>query len=135
MLNIPYHFRYLNCKGWGGGGSGLQRKYHVRIWPITAAGVPWLARALSCGARPSKQLSFGARGVVLAPDFCKIKRIILFKWQGNSMKQKLIEMIQVTALLHTDGSIFVWIYKNENGRQNHSLGAKTELLRRAGATT
>ena len=51
------------------------------------------------------------------------------------MKQKLLEFIQVTVWLHTDEFIFVWFYKNENGRQNRTSGAKTELLRRAGATT
>ena len=38
------------------------------------------------------------------------------------MKQKLLEMIQVTVWLHTDELIFVWFYKNENGRQNRSSG-------------
>ena len=33
------------------------------------------------------------------------------------MKQKLLEMIQVTVWLHTDEFIFVWFNKNENGRQ------------------
>ena len=51
------------------------------------------------------------------------------------MKQKLLEMIQVTVWLHTDEFIFVWFYKSENGRQNCSSGASTELLRRAGAKT
>ena len=51
------------------------------------------------------------------------------------MKKKLFEMIQVTVWLHTDEFIFVKFYINENGRQNHSSGAKTELLRWAGATT
>ena len=51
------------------------------------------------------------------------------------MSRKLLEMMQVTVWLHTDEFILVWFYKNENGRQNCSSGAKTELLRRAGATT
>ena len=38
-------------------------------------------------------------------------------------------MIQVTVWLHTNEFNFVWFYKNENGRQNRSSGAKTELLR------
>ena len=46
------------------------------------------------------------------------------------MKQKLLEMIQVNVWLHIDEFIFVWFYKNENGRQNRSSGAETELLRR-----
>ena len=49
------------------------------------------------------------------------------------MKQKLSEMVQVTVLFHTDEFIFVWSFKN--GRQNRSSGAKTGLLRRAGAKT
>ena len=51
------------------------------------------------------------------------------------MKQKLLEMIQVTVWHHTDEFSFVWLYKNENGRQNRSSADKTELLRRGGATT
>ena len=51
------------------------------------------------------------------------------------MKQKLLEMIQVAIWLHTDEYIFVWSEKNGNGCQNRSSGAKTELLRRAVATT
>ena len=51
------------------------------------------------------------------------------------MKQKLSEMVQVTALFHTDEFIFVWSFKNGKGRQNRSSGAKTRLLRRAGANT
>ena len=41
-------------------------------------------------------------------------------------------MIEITVLLHTDEFIIVGFYKNENGRQNRSSGAKSELLRRAG---
>jgi len=51
------------------------------------------------------------------------------------MKQKLSEMVQVTVLFHTNEFIFVWSFKNGNGRQNRSSGAKTRLLRRAGAKT
>ena len=36
------------------------------------------------------------------------------------MKQKLLEIIQVTVWLHTDEFIFVWFYNNEK--------SKTELL-------
>ena len=46
------------------------------------------------------------------------------------MKQKLLEMVQVT-----DKSFFVWSFKKGNERQNCSSGAKTGLLRRAGAKT
>ena len=31
------------------------------------------------------------------------------------MKQKLLEMIEVTVWIHTDEFIFVWFYGNENG--------------------
>ena len=42
------------------------------------------------------------------------------------MKQKLVEMVQVTVLRHTDEFIFDRIgFKNGNGRQNSSSGAKT----------
>ena len=51
------------------------------------------------------------------------------------MEQKLLEMVQVTVLFHTNEFIFVRSFKNGNGRQNHSSGAKTELLRRAYAKT
>ena len=49
------------------------------------------------------------------------------------MKQILLEMVQVTVLFHTDDFFFIWSFKNGNGRQNCSLGAKAGLLRRAGA--
>ena len=51
------------------------------------------------------------------------------------MKRKLLEIIQVTVWLHTDEFKFAWFHKNENERQNHPSGAKTELFRRAGAST
>ena len=51
------------------------------------------------------------------------------------MKQKLFEMVQVTVLFHTDEFIFVWSFKNGNGCQKRSAGAKTWLLRQAGAKT
>ena len=69
---------------------------------------------------------FGAR-------FLQAQKIILIKRRGNSMKQKLLKMIQVTVCLHTKEFIFVWFYQNENGQQNRSSFAKTKLLRRAGA--
>ena len=50
------------------------------------------------------------------------------------MKQKLSEMVQVTVLFHTD-DYFFWSFKNGNGRQNRSSGAKTELQRLVGAKT
>ena len=40
------------------------------------------------------------------------KKIILIKRQGNSMKQQLLEMIQVTVRPHTDEFIFVLKTKN-----------------------
>ena len=36
------------------------------------------------------------------------------------MKQKLLEMVQVTVLFHTDEFIFVWSFKNGTRRQNRS---------------
>ena len=53
--------------------------------------------------------------------------------RGKSIKQKLLEMIQVTVLFHNDEFIFVWSFKNGNGRQNRSSDAKNGLLRRTGA--
>ena len=49
------------------------------------------------------------------------------------MKQKLLEMIQITVWLHTDEFIFVWFYKNDNtknGRQNWvtSTGGRHNLV-------
>ena len=41
-------------------------------------------------------------------------------------------MVQVNVLFHTDEIIFVWFFKNGNGRQNRSSGAKTGLLRATG---
>ena len=49
------------------------------------------------------------------------------------MKQKLLEMIQVTVWLHSDEFIFVWFYNNVKGCQNRFSGAKTVLLRRQAA--
>ena len=49
------------------------------------------------------------------------KKIILTKRRGKSMKQKLLEIVQVTVLFQTDEIIFVWSFKNGNGRQNHPL--------------
>ena len=66
---------------------------------------------------------------------CMTKKDYIVKSRGKSMKQKLLEMIKLTVWLHTDDFIFIWFYKNENGRQNRSSGAKTELLRQVGATT
>ena len=63
------------------------------------------------------------------------KKIILIKRRGESMKQKLLEIVQVTVLFHTDEYIFVWSFRNRNGRQNRYSGAKTDLLRWAGAKT
>ena len=41
------------------------------------------------------------------------------------MEQKLLEMVQETIVFHTDEFIFVWSFKNGNGRQNCSSGDKT----------
>ena len=49
------------------------------------------------------------------------------------MEQKLLEIVQVIVLFHTDELLFVWSFKNVNGGQHCSSGAKTCLLRRAGA--
>ena len=69
----------------------------------------------------------------LAPVFCEANQNYIDQEAGKSMKQKLLEMVQVTVLFHTNELIFVWSFKNANGRQNRSSGAKSGLLRRAGA--
>ena len=51
---------------------------------------------------PVEEPSFGARGAVLAPIFVRPKKISLMKRRDNSMKQKLLEMIQISIWLHTD---------------------------------
>ena len=40
------------------------------------------------------------------------------------MRQKLLEMFQVTVLFHTDEFIFVWSLKNGNGCQTTPRGPK-----------
>ena len=69
----------------------------------------------------------------MVPVFFKARKDYIDQEAGESMKQKLSEMVQVTVLFHTNEFIFVWSFKNGNGRQNRSLGAKIRLLRRAGA--
>ena len=51
------------------------------------------------------------------------------------MNQKLLEMVQVTVLFHTDEFIYVWSYKTETGAKTAPRGAKTGLLRWVGAKT
>ena len=68
----------------------------------------------------------------MALGLVRPENIILVKRRG---KQKWLEMVQVSDLFHTDEFIFVWSFKNGNGRQNRSSGAKTGLIRRAGAKT
>ena len=36
-------------------------------------------------------------------------------------------MVQVTVMFHTDEYIYVWSFKNGNGRQNRSSGVETYL--------
>ena len=88
-----------------------------------------VTRELTFGTHLSKYPSFGAR------FFVRPKKIILIKRRGKSMEQKLLEIVQVTVLFHTDELFFVWSKTETAGRQNRSSGAKTWLLRRAGAKT
>ena len=99
-------------------------------WQTTPApDVASVTRELTFGTRPSKKPSFSTRGAVLAPTFCKAKKdYIDQEVRGKSMKQKCLEMVQVTVLFHTDEFIFVWSVKNGNGRQNRSSGAKPAQL-------
>ena len=69
------------------------------------------------------------------PFFVRPKKIILMKRQGKRIKRKLLEMVSVTFLFHTDEFILVWSFKNGNGRQNRSSGSKTGFLRRTGSKT
>ena len=65
------------------------------------------------------------------PFFVRLKKNILVNMQGKSMrKYELLEMIQVTVLFHTDEFIFVWTYKNGNGRQNlvTMMGGRNKLV-------
>ena len=68
----------------------------------------------------------------MAPVFCQAKKDYIDQEAGKSMKQKLLEMVQVTVLFHNDKFIYVWSFKNGKGRQNCSSGAKTGILRRVG---
>ena len=49
------------------------------------------------------------------PFFVRPKKILLIKRRGKSIKQKFLEMVQVTDLFHNDEFIFVWSLKNGNG--------------------
>ena len=71
----------------------------------------------------------------MAPAFCKAKKDYIDQEAGKKYETKVVGMVQVTVLFHTDEFIFVRSFKNGNGRQNRSLGAKTGLLQRAGAKT
>ena len=51
----------------------------------------------------------------MASFFERPENIILIKRRGKSIKQKLLEMIQVTVLFHTDEFILVWSFKNGTG--------------------
>ena len=83
------------------------------------------------GPRPVVNPGIRRSNPVLAPEerfwrqlFVRPKKIVLIKRRGNSMKQKLLKMIQVTVWLHIDEFIFAWFYKNENRRQNRSSGTQ-----------
>ena len=89
------------------------------------AGVPWLTRALSCGARPSKWLSFSARGAVLAPVFVFIKptknKLISMKPNSN-LNHFQKHLLHIIPLPFDQYNLF-WSYKKRApkpllGRQN-----------------
>ena len=107
-------------------------RWIYRLWcHICSLKMPVLMALLTC---ISVRWIFRFWWRILTCIFVRFVKIILIKRRGNSMKHKLLEIIQVTVRLHTDEFIFVWFYKNENGRQNRFLGDKTELLRRTSAT-
>ena len=102
----------------------MQTEILTEIWPNTlATGVPCLNRALSWGTARWINL-------VLAPEeqfwrlfYVRPKKIILIKrgGGGNSMKQKLLEIIQVTIWLNLILLSFTkwkWEPKPFLGRQN-----------------
>ena len=66
---------------------------------------------------PIKVTQFGTLGAVLALDFCKAKKDYIDQEAGESMKQKLSEIVQVTVLFHTDLFLF--------GLSKTEAGAKT----------
>ena len=71
----------------------------------------------------------------MAPVFCEDKKDYIDQEAGKRYETKVGGKGSITVWFHTDKFSFVWSFKNENGRQNPSLGAKTGLLRRAGAKT
>ena len=57
-----------------------------------------------------------------------------FKSWEKSLKQKLLEMVKLLFCFILM-NFFFWSFKNGNGRQNLSSGAKSWLYRRTGAKT
>ena len=102
------------------------------IWPITpAAGVPWLTRALSCGARPSKQLSFGARGVVLELVFVFVKpnQIKFICMKPNSNLNHFQQLLLHTVPLPLDQyNLFRFYQKNRLQNWVTSTGGRHNLV-------
>ena len=67
----------------------------------------------------------------MSPIFCKAKKGYIDKEAWESMKQKLLEMFQVTVLFYTDEFIFVWSFKNRkatNSGSNHKLEKNVPIL-------
>ena len=48
----------------------------------------------------------------MAPVFFKAEKDYIDQEEAKSMKQKLLEMVKFTVLIHTDEFIFVWSLKN-----------------------
>ena len=72
----------------------------------------------------------------MAPVFCKAeKKIILIKRRVKSLKQKLLEMVQVTVLFHTDEFHFCLVFQKREWAPKPTLAAETGLLRQVGAKT
>ena len=44
----------------------------------------------------------------MAPVFCKAEKDSIDQEEAKSMKQKLLEMVKFTVLIHTYEFIFVW---------------------------
>ena len=91
-----------------------------------------VTRELTFGTRPAVEVTqfrhprsgFGAR-----------EKIILIKRRGKSMNQSWWKWFKLLFCFKLMKFIFVYSFINGNGRQNRFSGAKTGLLRRAGART
>ena len=71
----------------------------------------------------------------MVPGFSKAKKDYIDQEAGEKYETIVVGNGSSYCFIHTDDFTFVWSIKNGKGRQNSSSGAKTGLLRRAGAKT